>query len=70
MMVKEIKYMQVTVESFPFGMKTKYFYLPVIANINIGDVLTSKSGAQYRIIDGKTNCAITDIDLTKYILFE
>jgi len=69
-MTKEIKYVQVTVESFPFGRKIKHFYLKEIDGIGIGDVLTSKSGAQFRIIDGKKKLNLDEIDLEKYTLFE
>ena len=69
-MNNELKYMIITVESFPTGFDTFYFYLPVISNIKIGDVLTSTSGKKYKIIDGKTQVPFDEIDLTLYKLFE
>ena len=69
-MNKHDKYMIVTVEIYPYGWEVKYFYLPVGINLTIGDVLKSKSGKSYRIIDGKTQLDFEDIDFTKYTLFE
>ena len=69
-MKQEIKYMLITVESYPFGWDVKYFYLPVMANFHIGDVITGKDGKRYRVIDGKTQMKKEDIDLEKYKLFE
>ena len=69
-MEKETKFMMITVESFPFGWETHYFYLPVGPHLAIGDVITSKSGKQYRIVDGKAQVSLVDIDQSKYTLFE
>lgn len=69
-MDQEIKYMTLTVEDFPFGRKTSFFYFPVISGVVIGDVITSKSGRQYRIVDGKTQVPYKEIDLAKYLPFE
>jgi len=69
-MNKELKYMILTVEGYPTGFDTFYFYLPVISNIKIGDVITSSSGKRYKIIDGKTQVPFDKIDLTRYKIFE
>ena len=69
-MVNDEKYMIITVESYPFGWEVKYFYLPVGPSLTIGDVIKSKNGKNYRILDGKTQLSFEDIDLTKYSLFE
>lgn len=69
-MTNEIKYMTLKVQSYPFGWDIKYFYLPVQPNLNIGDILTTKDGKQYQIIDGKTQVNFQDIDLKVYHLFE
>lgn len=69
-MTKELKYMILTVESYPTGFDVFYFYLPVISNIKIGDVLTSPSGKRYKIIYGKTQVPFDEIDLTRYKVFE
>lgn len=69
-MEKELKYMILTVESYPFGFEVKYFYLPVMNHIQIGDVIKSKHGHRYKIIDGKTKLSMTDIDTKIYIPFE
>lgn len=66
----ETKYMVITVESYPYGRETKYFYLPVRAGFIIGDIITAHNGKQYRVIDGKTQMRFEDIDLNKYIPFE
>ena len=47
--------MIITVESYPFGWEVKYFYLPVGPSLTIGDVIKSKNGKNYRILDGKHN---------------
>lgn len=64
------KYMIITVEEYPFGWNIKYFYLPIISNFMIGDVITSKDGKRYKVIDGITQVDYCDIDLNKYSLFE
>ncbi len=69
-MNEPIKYTIITVESYLFGWETKYFYLPKISSLNIGDVIISKSGKHYRIIDGTTPLELSAIDLSKYTLFE
>jgi hypothetical protein len=69
-MEKGTKYVMITVESFPSGWETNYFYLPVGPHLAIGDVITSKGGKQYRIVDGKSGLSRTDIDESKYRLFE
>lgn len=69
-MEKETKYMIITVETYPRGFDVKHFYLPVISNFHIGDVITSKNNNRYMVIDGKTQVDFADIDLNKYELFE
>lgn len=69
-MDKPLKYMTVTVESYPFGWDTKYYYMKVKAGLKIGDVIKRKDGKQYRIVDGKTQLELKDIDLNIYQLFE
>ncbi|MDD3106771.1 MAG: hypothetical protein PHP65_03075 [Bacilli bacterium] len=69
-MKKELKYMIITVESYPYGWETNFFYLPMKPNTSIGDVITAKNKKQYRIVDGKTQMNLEDIDTTKYKLFE
>jgi hypothetical protein len=64
------KYTIITVESYPFGWEVKHFYLPVGMSLVIGDVLTTKQGKQYRILDGKNHVSFEEIDLSKYTLFE
>lgn len=67
-MKKEDKYTIITVESYPYGWETKYYYLPAGSGLKIGDVLTSQDGRQYRIVDGRTPLSLDEIDLTKYQL--
>ena len=67
-MKKEDKYTIITVESYPYGWETKYYYLPAGSGLKIGDVVTSQDGKQYRIIDGQTPLSLDDIDLAKYQL--
>ncbi len=69
-MDKPIKYMTITVESYPFGWEQKYFYMEVKSGLQIGDVIRHKNGKQFRIIDGKTHLDLKDIDLDTYQLFE
>lgn len=69
-MDKETKYMALTLEDFPIGKKIYYFYMPVIQGVVMGDVLTDKNKKQYRIIDGRTQLSLENIDLEKYKLFE
>ena len=45
-MEKETKYMIITVESYPFGWETKYYYLPVQSHFTIGHIITNKDGRQ------------------------
>ena len=67
---KKAKYSIITVESYPYGWEIHFFYLPVGPSLTIGDVLTSKTGKRYRIVDGKTQINFEDIDPSKYLLFE
>lgn len=69
-MDKKLKYMIITVETYPFGFDIKHFYLPVMSHVQIGDVIKSVHGHRYKIIDGKTQLSMTDIDTNLYIPFE
>ena len=69
-MEKQVKYTIVTVESYPYGWETKYFYMIKNQNMIIGDVITRNNGKQYKIIDGKTSLSFEDIDLSKYERFD
>ena len=69
-MEKQVKYTIVTVESYPYGWETKYFYMLKNQNMIIGDVITRNNGKQYKIIDGKTSLSFEDIDLSKYERFD
>jgi len=64
------KYIIIEAKKYPTGFETFYFYLPLVSNVNIGDVLTSKSGTRYQIIDGKTQVPFDEIDLNKYKEFK
>ena len=50
-MNKELKYMILTVEGYPTGFDTFYFYLHVNKKFKIGDVIPSTSGKRYNIFD-------------------
>ncbi|HQA56235.1 MAG TPA: hypothetical protein PLY58_04115 [Bacilli bacterium] len=69
-MVKETKYMTIIVESYPHGFEVKHYYLPVRSNFHIGDVIQSKEGKRYRVIDGTTQINKNDIDFEKFEPFE
>lgn len=62
--------MALTLEDFPIGRKIYYCYMPLVSGLTIGDILTDKNGKQYRIIDGKTQLSLTEIDLEKHKLFD
>lgn len=68
--MNETTYYIVSAESFPFGKKIVYFYLPASFSVAVGDVLTTKTGAQYRITAGQGGISFKDIDQTKYRPFE
>lgn len=69
-MEKQIRYTIITVESYPFGWETKYFYMVKNQTFVIGNVITRNNGKQYKIIDGQTALSFEDIDLSKYERFE
>lgn len=69
-MSKKDKYTLVTVESYPRSFDTHHFYIQKQSHLQIGDVITSNGGHQYRIIDGKTHVDFEDIDLSIYKKFE
>lgn len=69
-MTQPQKYTIITVESYPYGFETKYFYLKDGSNLMIGDVIRTKTFKQYKIIDGKNKVDFEDIDLNLYHPFE
>jgi hypothetical protein len=69
-MEKRDKYTVLTVEPYPYGWDIRYFYLPAGSNLAIGDVIRGKNGKQYRIVDGKHQVDLVDIDRNRYRLFE